>query len=77
MTLDKIKPHQKVKITAIHGGHNVRQRLNQLGIYIGKHAIVKRGGPFGGPILLSIDHSDIALGRGMATHVTVEVTENQ
>ncbi len=76
MTLEKIKPNQKVKIIAIHGGHNVRQRLNQLGIYIGKEAMVKRGGPFGGPILLSMNQTDIAIGRGMASRVIVEIVEN-
>lgn len=76
LTLDKIKPNRKIKIKSIRGGWHIRQRLDQLGIYVGIEATVTGGGPFGGPILLSTPNSTVALGRGMAAHIVVEYVES-
>ena len=75
LTLDKIKPNQTIKVAEISGGWHIRQRLDQLGIYVGIQATVKQGGPLGGPVLLSTSHSTIALGRGMASHIIVELKD--
>lgn len=74
-TLDKVEPNQTIKVRSIIGGWHIRQRLDQLGIYIGIQATVKQGGPFGGPVLLSMRHSTIALGRRMASHIIVELVD--
>lgn len=75
LTLDKIKPDQEIIVKSVKGGWHIRQRLDQLGIYVGIKATVSRGGPFGGPILLSTSQSTVALGRGMAAHIIVDYVE--
>ncbi len=71
MTLDKAKTDQIVEIRHIHGGWGIRQRLNQLGLYEGGRVKVKRGSALGGPLLLEYNNSEVAIGRGMAAHITV------
>ena len=70
-TLDKVENARYVKLDRIEGGHRVRQRLTQLGIHVGDVVFVKRGGSLGGPILISSNNSDIAIGRGMAGKIYV------
>ena len=74
-TLDKINPNTKVRIKDIGGGWGLRQRLLQLGLHIGDKVSVVRGGSFGGPILISYNYSNIAIGRGIAKKIMV-VTDN-
>jgi len=75
-TLDHIKANSAVRIKEIEGGWGIRQRLLQLGINIGDVIQVKREGAFGGPILISSKNSNIAIGRGMAKKIIVEVVDN-
>lgn len=75
MTLDNVQPGQLVEIISLRGGWGMRQRLNQLGISVGRKVIVKRSSPFGGPILVVANGSEIAIGRGMAHHILVRLHE--
>lgn len=60
-------------ITHIQGGHGVRHHLDSLGVRINKkvdkisHMLMK------GPVTIRIDNSKIAIGRGMAAKIFVEV----
>lgn len=69
--LDQIPLQKKVKIVAIEGGWGIRQLLTQIGLHIGDELTVIRSGMFGGPILVDIHESQVALGRGMAQKVMV------
>jgi ferrous iron transport protein A len=71
ITLDKIPVGRQVRVEKIEGGHVVRQRLNQLGIHNGDLLRVKRGGPFGGPVLVTVHNTHVAIGRGMAGKISV------
>ena len=75
MTLDKAKTDQIVEIHHISGGWGMRQRLNQLGLFEGGSVKIKRGSALGGPLLLEHNNSEIAIGRGMAAHITVRTDE--
>jgi ferrous iron transport protein A len=72
-TLDKVRPNQSVKVIHIEGGIKIRQRLHQLGIYIGDVLRVKRSFTLGGPILIATLNADIAIGRGMAKKITIDI----
>ena len=63
---------QKVRVRAVLGGWGIRQRLQQVGLHVGEEVVVKRSAAFGGPLLLLVHGSEIALGRRMAKHVLVE-----
>lgn len=73
MTLDKAKSEQKVRIVRINGGCGIRQRLHQLGIFEGGWVCVKRRSHFGGPLVIEYDLCQVALGRGMAEQIGVEL----
>ncbi len=75
MTLDKAKSHQSVEIRQINGGCCIRQRLNELGIFVGTHVKIKRGSALGGPLVISCNNSEVAIGRGMATHIQIKIDE--
>lgn len=55
-----------------HGGHGLRRRLNVLGIREGQIVRVVSKQPLMGPITISVGHSQMTLGRGMAHKIIVE-----
>ncbi|MHC2994578.1 MAG: ferrous iron transport protein A [Candidatus Atribacteria bacterium] len=75
ITLDSIREGQKVKVVSILGGWGLRQRLGGLGIHPGDMIIVRKSAIMWGPILISVHGNQVALGRGIARRVIVEVEE--
>jgi ferrous iron transport protein A len=73
MTLIQVKTGQTVKIKHFEGGANFEHKLRQLGLVPGDNARVLRHAPLGGPILVEVGGRSIALGRGVASRVVVEV----
>jgi ferrous iron transport protein A len=73
ITLDSIGENKKAKVVSISGGWGLRQRLGCLGIHPGDIIIVKRSAIMRGPILISVHGNQVALGRGVARKITVEV----
>jgi len=77
LTLDRIDMQKKVTISSIHGGWGIRQRLNQLGLHVGSEIQIIRAGKFGGALLIRTSESDIALGRGLASHIQVNYSNEE
>ncbi|MCK5766771.1 MAG: ferrous iron transport protein A [Candidatus Atribacteria bacterium] len=73
ITLEKVKENQKVKVISISGGWGVRQRLGCLGIHPGDIIMIKKSAIMRGPILIEIHGNQVALGRGVASRILVEV----
>jgi ferrous iron transport protein A len=61
-----------VLVTEVTGGWNMRQHLQQLGILEGSEVVVKRRALLGGPLLVSVQGFDVAVGRGLARHVRIK-----
>ncbi|UCD71616.1 MAG: ferrous iron transport protein A [Syntrophobacterales bacterium] len=74
-TLDQILTNKSVRVVDIAGGWGLRRHVSQLGIHPGDILTVIRHAAMGGPILIMIHGSQIAIGRGMASHITVEDAE--
>ena len=72
LSLCHIKKPGEYEVLDIQGGWGIRQRLNQLGIHVGDRLFVKRSCIMGGPILIRIHGTDVALGRGMARRVILK-----
>jgi len=72
-TLDLVGVKNRIQVVEIRGGWGVRQRLSQLGIHPGDIMIIKRSGIFGGPLVVNVHNTDVALGRGMAKKVIVQL----
>jgi ferrous iron transport protein A len=60
-------------VILIEGGHGVRSHLNTLGIHIGDWLTVVERAPFRGPVLVEVNGTRVAIGRGIASKVMVEV----
>ena len=73
ITLNLIEESQKVRVIDIYGGWGTRQRLGCLGIHPGDIITVKKSAIMRGPILISVHGNQVALGRGVARKVIVEV----
>ncbi len=73
MALDSVDAKRRVRVMLIDGGHRVRSHLNTLGIHIGDWLTVVERAPFRGPVLVEINGSRLALGRGIAAKIRVEV----
>jgi DtxR family Mn-dependent transcriptional regulator len=76
VSISNLKKGQCGKISFIRGGHNLLQRLLDMGLTPGTEICVLRVGPLGGPVELSVRSSKLALGKGVASKVFVEL-ENQ
>ena len=73
MALDSVEVRNQVRVMAIDGGHRVRSHLNTLGIHVGDWLTVVERAPFRGPVLVEINGTRLALGRGVAAKVQVEI----
>lgn len=71
-TLEKAASGQPLRVSDIKGGHAVRSRLATLGVFPGVVLQVVVRGPLGGPVLVEVDGTRLALGRGVARQVLVE-----
>ncbi len=63
-----------VELLSINAGHRLTHRLNEMGLTPGVQMKVVQNS--GGPVLLSVRGTRIALGRGTAEKILVEVTSN-
>jgi len=73
VSIGKLKAGQCGKISFIRGGYNVRQRLLDMGLTPGTKICAVRVAPPGGPVELSVRSSKVALGKGIASKVFVDV----
>ena len=69
MTLSQLGISGMARITAIHGGRGVRQKLFLRGLFEGK--VVRVVSNYG-PVTVEVDRSVVAIGRGMAQKIIVE-----
>jgi len=75
ISINKLKDGQNGKISFIRGGHKVLQRLLDLGLTPGTKISVLRVAPLGGPVVISVRSSKLAVGKGIAKKVFVEVED--
>ena len=72
-TLLQISPGISVRVIDFDGGINLRSKLTQYGIYPGDNLRLLRRAPLGGPLLVECNEREIALGRGVADKIIVEI----
>lgn len=75
MFLLQVENGECVRITGFEGGSGVEHKLRQLGLMPGDIARIVRQAPFGGPLMVDIGGRVFAIGRGIASKVTVEEYE--
>ena len=77
INLDIASSGTRGTILSIEGGWGIRQRLTQMGIHPGDMITVKQRMRFGGPILISANSFEIAVGRNMAKKIRIKVFETE
>jgi ferrous iron transport protein A len=71
MPLTMAQPGETVKLVALHGGHQLRKRLADLGLTLDMPLrLVQDNGH--GPLIVAVKDTRLALGRRMAHHIVVE-----
>ena len=75
MNLLDLPKGKLAKVIDYRGGRNVDCKLRQLGISPGRMVKVLRYAPLGGPLMLDVEGRSVALGRGIAARVQVEVSQ--
>jgi len=73
VALSELKEGQSGKIQFIRGGHNVLQRLLDMGLTPNTNITLIKKAPFGGPLQISVRGSRLALGRGITSKIYVEI----
>jgi Fe2+ transport system protein FeoA len=74
ITLTDLKTGQNGIIEGINGGLNLKNRLESLNLREGKSIRKISSAPFHGPIVIEVGGCKIAIGRGMASKILVEVS---
>jgi DtxR family Mn-dependent transcriptional regulator len=77
VALSDLKEGQLGKVFFIRGGHNVLQRLLDMGLTPGTRISVVKAAPFEGPVEISVRSSKLALGRGIASKVFVDLEKQE
>ncbi len=72
IALSELKEGQTGRISFIRGGHNVLQRLLDMGLTPSTKITLIKAAPFEGPIQVLVRGSKLALGRGIASKVFVD-----
>lgn len=75
-TLDALPPGRAGKVIKVEGGRGLVMRLYQMGFVPGAFVkvIVNRGV---GPLIVDIMGAEIAIGRGIARRIVVELAEGE
>lgn len=73
VTLAEMRAGESGRIVEISSEHGLDRRLDALGIRVGKKITKVSEQLMRGPVLLRQGHTQIALGRGMASKVVVEL----
>ena len=74
-TLDRLREGERATIHAVAGGHGIRHRLENIGVYPGDGVTVMRVGSMGGPVLIEIHGAHVAVGRSLARSIEVDLGE--
>lgn len=77
VALSDLKEGQFGKVFFIRGGHNVLQRLLDMGLTPGTRISVVKAAPFEGPVEVAVRSSKLALGRGIASKVFVDMEKQE
>ncbi len=72
MKLVDAETEKVYRVVAIEGGCHSKDRLIKLGILPGVEIELKRKAPLRGPFMVSLNGSDIVVGRGIAAKIEVE-----
>ena len=71
--LINLQPGKKAIVSKIEGGMGIKRKLQAMGIYTGNEIKVIQ--TLKGPIIIESGNTRIAIGRGMAEKIEVQINE--
>ena len=74
MYLTDLRNGRTAKIVGLEGGKGFRRKLRTIGIREGKMVKLVTTHPIGGPIVIDVEGEQVAIGRGMAKRIMIEVS---
>ena len=77
LSLAKLETNQSGKVINFTAGPGLIQRLEEMGIRVGKKITKVGGMPLRGPVVIQVGGTRIALGHGMALKVMVELSASR
>jgi ferrous iron transport protein A len=69
--LTELKPGEQGTVAAVHGGRGLQARLRSLGLIEGQTVRKLSAMAWGGPVVVEIRRTQVAIGRGMAARILV------
>jgi len=73
--LSSLSPGSKGIVAFMVGGYGFIRRLADMGLTPGVEVSVVRNAPFGGPVIVQVRGSFLALGRGVASRIFIKTVE--
>ena len=73
VTLTAMRENETGYIAEVGGGSDFQAKLRAMGLYIGRHITKRSGENSGGPVVVEVMGTRVALGRGMAAKISVKV----
>lgn len=74
ITLTELEVGEQAVIGEIKGGFGLKKRFESLNLREGKSIKKISAAPFHGPVVIDVGGCKIAIGRGMASKIIVEIT---
>ncbi len=65
---------QKGTVVTLTGGRMCHERLKSMGLHIGSEFEIINCGAHGGPVMVAVGETRLAIGRGMAEKILAAVT---
>ena len=73
--LSNLKPDEEGKVRFIRGGKQSSKRIQDMGLTPGTYLRMVNSAPFNGPVEVEVRGTSLALGRGLAGQIYVEVED--
>lgn len=71
--LSTLSPGSRGIVEFAVGGYGLLRRLADMGLTPGTEIVIVRNAPFGGPVVVQVRGSSVALGRGVASRIFVRL----
>lgn len=73
VSLDSLSKHRRAEVVGLPPGRESSRRLAELGIVVGTVLRLERSAPLGGPVMVEVQGSLVAIGRRLAQRILVRV----
>ncbi len=75
ISLLNLEENKTAKVVKIEGGAVFQKKLESLGLRLGVKIKKLSSSVFGGPVVIRVRRTHIAIGKGMANKITVELED--